>query len=126
MTLTIKNLANADVTLTKINQDAYSGEYFKRDAANRTEYRVKVRHSNETPKPGTLPMVRHNVELTVTTFPVDGTAPVIYQAYFVLRSPLSGDDTAFGYIVGNLAGLLEGADLTRLLGWDTDLVGAGG
>jgi hypothetical protein len=119
-TLTIKGLANTDVVLTKINQDAYSGEYFKR--VSNTEYRVKVRHTNETPKLGQLPVTRHNVEINVKTFSTEGGPTLEYTAYFVLRHPMAGDDTAFGYVIGNLSKFLESADITRLLGWDTDLV----
>lgn len=116
--LTIKSLTNTDVVLKKINQDAYSGEYFKRDGT--TEYRVKTRHTNESPKAGALPMVRHNVDITVTTFPSDGGPNSVVQAYMVLRYPLGGSDTAMGYIINDLLDVV-GDNKSGILGWETDL-----
>jgi hypothetical protein len=122
-TLVIKDLANSNLTLLKINQDAYSGEYFKR--VSNTEYRVKVRHTTEkvtTSSP--RPMARHNVELTVTVFQTDGTPPLVRQAYYILRQPQSGDDTVFTNFSKNLQNLVSDANIGALIGWDTDLVSA--
>nr|UJQ84976.1 MAG: putative coat protein [Leviviridae sp.] len=120
-TITIKDLANADIALTKINQDAYSGEFFKR--VGNTEYRLKVRHLQETVKAGNPVMARHNVDLTVTVFSTDGTPPVVYQQYFVLRNPLSQPDVNSQYLSNGIRSLLEDSDIQKLLAWETDLVG---
>lgn len=115
--LVIKDLAGSNLTLKKINQDAYSGEYFKRVGA--TEYRLKVRHSQENPKQG-LPMNRHNVEITATTFATDGTPPVIVQAFMVFRNPLGGVDAQAIAITDGLTAIYA-ANEAALMGWETDL-----
>jgi hypothetical protein len=120
-TLTVKDLANSNLSLLKINQDAYSGEYFKR--VSNTEYRVKVRHTTEKVTAGSRPMARHNVDFTVTQFQTDSTPPKVRQAYFVLRQPISEDDTSFTTFSKNLALFLTDGNISSLIGWDTDIVG---
>lgn len=115
--------AGQQVVLTKINQDSYSGEYFKR--VGNTEYRVKVRHLQEKVKAGENPVGRHNVDFTVTTFPIEsGSKPIVFQAYFVMRQDLSQPDLAFKDTMFAFAKILANADnANSLSGWDTDLVG---
>lgn len=107
------------VTLKKINQDAYSGEYFKRNS--NTEYRMKVRHTQENVKSGARPVMRHNVEYTVTEYQTDGTPPIVYQAYFVVRHNDVAVDAKTSVILGQLNSFLGSGDITALLGWETDL-----
>lgn len=122
-TLVIKDLAGSNLTLLKINQDAYSGEYFKR--VSNIEYRVKVRHTTEKVTPAAPgPMARHNVELTVTEFPTDGAPTILRQAYYILRQPQSQTDASYTNFVKNLQNLVSDANLAALMAWDTDLVSA--
>jgi hypothetical protein len=120
-TIIIHDLAAANLTLTKINQDSYSGEYFKR--VSNTEYRVKVRHFQEKVKIGQPAMNRHNVDLTVTTFASDGGPNVVRQAYFILRQPASETDASFTNVVKNLQYFITDANIANLIGWETDIVG---
>jgi hypothetical protein len=121
MTITIKDLAGASITLAKINQDAYSGEFFKR--VSNTEYRVKVRHSQEKLSPGSRPMARHNVEVSVTQFQTDGTPPIQRVAYYVLRQPMSEADATFVDFSENLALFLTEDNIEKVIGWETELDG---
>lgn len=121
--ITIRDLAGVNIALTKINQDAYTGEYFKR--VLNTEYRVKVRHTNEKVSAGVQPMARHNVDVTVTTFSANPTLtpPLVYQAYFVFRNPLAADNVGVTNLTKNLALFLTDLNIGTLVGWDTDVVG---
>lgn len=120
-TIIIHDLAAANLTLTKINQDAYSGEYFKRVGS--TEYRVKVRHTNEKVKPGGIAMARHNIDLTVTTFSTTGGPDIVRQTYVIARQPLSETDASFTNFLKNLQFFVTDANLASLMGWETDIAG---
>jgi hypothetical protein len=102
-------------TLVKVNQDAYSSEYYLRESL--AEYRMKIRHTKSTVNG--LAVDRHNVEVTQVTFAVAGTSPEYTQkAYFVFEAPppyiavtpMSGL-CAWGVGASNEA-------LTNLMGWE--------
>lgn len=120
-TIIIHDLAAANLTLTKINQDAYSGEYFKR--VGNTEYRVKVRHTSEKVTAGQPAMARHNVDVTCTVFASDGGPNIVRQAYFILRQPLGETDVSFTNFAKNLQYFVTDANIAALIGWETDVAG---
>lgn len=84
ITITIDGTAHS---LSRINQDNYGSVYLKRTST--LELRCSIRHSYEG-KVGAGQFERHNVDLTQTTWDVDGK-PVITQSYVVLRTPRNVD-----------------------------------
>lgn len=77
-----------NISLNRINQDAYGSEYYFRDSTQ--DFRVKIRHSTEKVGADNVVMERHNVELTHTVFSTTAGVPdVTEQIYFVLRNPKS-------------------------------------
>jgi hypothetical protein len=86
-TVTVDGTAHS---LSKVNQDNYSSTFIKK--ATGLEYKLSVRHQDEKAKLGAVVMERHNVDLTYTTFDVDGK-PTVYQVYAVLRTPKGADPT---------------------------------
>lgn len=113
--LTITYNAVAKV-LPRINQDNYGSEYFLSEATQ--SFRVKIRHSTESPQKDGTTFDRHNVELTHVVFAV-GTVPAITsQVYAVIRdTPLNTAATEVSYLGGALTGLLTSDNLAALYGW---------
>lgn len=82
LVLTYKTIAKS---LVRINQDNYGSEYYLREATQ--DFRVKIRHSVESPQKNGQMFDRHNVEITHTIFSTTvGVPDVIRQAYVVLRN----------------------------------------
>jgi hypothetical protein len=78
-------------TLAKINQDNYSSEYHF--LSSTIQYSLRIRHQDETAKPGMPQYVRHHVDLTRTEFDaVNGDK--VYQSYTVIRHQKGGDPAA--------------------------------
>jgi len=110
--------AGGDITLVKINQDGYSGEYLFRNATD--EYRAKIRHSKAKPAP--YPLVeydRHNFEVVRKTFAAGAVAEFTRKFYFVLEQLPSDTSLALPDAVADLAILSSNAFLVSLLGWES-------
>lgn len=74
----------ANVVLKKINQDGYSSEYVFRDSVN--EFRMKIRHSKESLKPGdTYPIERHNVLISQVIFATATTKEIFRESSCTFR-----------------------------------------
>jgi hypothetical protein len=102
------------VVLDKINQDNFGSEYLKRTSTE--EFRVRVRHQNETARPGTKPIERHNVELTRVEFDaLNGDRT--FQAYCVIRAPKSTDPVVAERVGNALISTLTAALVTKVVGW---------
>lgn len=108
------------VVLNQITEGNYSSEYFTRTST--AEYRMKVRHTKEKAT-GALPALdRHNIELTVRTFP-SSTLPLgaTNSVYAVIRSNPNSDGTdAIKLAVGLSNALFTNA--AGLVGWSSTLV----
>lgn len=80
------------------------------------ELRCVVRHAYEG-KTGAAQFERHNVDLTQTTWDVDGK-PVITQCYTVFRTPRNVDSDRLGdQVVG--FNTFVSAQIAKLVGWES-------
>jgi hypothetical protein len=103
-------------TLPRINQDNYGSEYFLSEATQ--SFRVKIRHSVESPQKDGSAFDRHNVEVTHVVFAVGSVPAITSQVYAVLRdTPLNTAATEMSYLGGALTGLLTSDNLAALYGW---------
>lgn len=114
ITITVNSV---EKTLYRINGgDAYSGEYFLREATG--EFRMKVRHSKEKALIRGEKMDRHNVELSHTTWgvaPDDGHTTIVS---FTLRNPERADAQEVGYLSDAVAAFCM-ANEDKLIGWQS-------
>lgn len=106
-----------DITLVKINQDAYSSEYMFKNSTS--EYRAKIRHTKTASKNGIPEKDRHNFEIVQKIFAAGDVAEYERKFYFVweiLPSEVSKD---LPDAVADLMIATSGAFLTSLLGWES-------
>lgn len=103
-------------TLTKINQDSYSGEYLLREAT--CEYRMKIRHSKANS--AGVSYDRHNVEITRTVF-ATSTVPEFRQRAYLVAENLPSDDDAevASEALSTWMAASSGANLDSLVGWES-------
>lgn len=101
--------------LPRINQDNYSSEYYLEEATQ--SFRVKIRHSKESPQSNGSQFDRHNVELTQTIFGVGGALDEVFQTYVVIRNTKVTTTTNLGYLQAALNGVLTAGMVTDLKGW---------
>jgi hypothetical protein len=102
--------------LNRINQDNYGSEYFLSEATQ--SFRVKIRHSVESPLKDGTQFDRHNVEVTHVVFATADAPSITSQVYAVLRdTPLNTAATELEYLGGALTGLLTSDNLGALYGW---------
>jgi hypothetical protein len=115
-TLTLP-LSGGNVVLTKVNQDAYSGEYALRTST--LVWRAFVRHSVVKANGAKPAYDRHNFEVMKTTLAA-GDVPEYYQKfYFVLE--LKPGDTSIELADG-IADLMiatSNAFMTSLVQWES-------
>lgn len=101
-------------TLVKINQDAFGSEYLLRESTQ--EFRMRIRHSQTSPKGVGTVYDRHNVELTHVVYGLDGDPDVRQMAYAVFetapRNQVLHLDLA-------LAGWLDASNLGDLTKWQS-------
>jgi hypothetical protein len=111
--------SGGDITLTKINQDGYSSEYYFRDAT--VSYRCKVRHSSVNRGTKLAPQLydRHNVEVVKTTFGVGGAPDTFVKAYFVMEQLPADTNVILADALFDWAIATSDANLTALLGWQS-------
>lgn len=103
-------------SLNRINQDSYGSEYYLREAL--ADYRVKIRHSVESPQKSGITNDRHNVELTYTLFATATSPAIITQVYSVLRDDNQhGDSLTLQYAQAALNGLMTADNVDALFGW---------
>jgi hypothetical protein len=116
-TLTVTVNAVAKV-LNRINQDNYGSEYYLRSSTD--EYRMKIRHSKESPQTDGRVFDRHNVELTHTIFAV-GATPEVKRIVSSTFRILSNDDlTAAGYLTAGFVDYVDNATVQGdLLTWQS-------
>lgn len=115
-TITITRNAIANV-LVKVNQDNYSSVYLLRTSTE--EFRLNVRHSTESAKPGVVPFERHNIEYIHTLFATSTVPEKQEIASWTMRSR-KGDDPAAALLSGKaLVAWLSDANLTKLIAWES-------
>lgn len=103
--------------LSKINQDNYSSEYLLRTATD--EFRLQVRHSTESAKPGVVPFERHNLEFTATTFATPTVAEVKNISSYTIRTR-KGTDPATALLAAKAqVAWLSDANVTKLIAWES-------
>jgi len=117
LTVTINSVAK---TLTRINQDKYSSEYFLRETTG--EYRMRLRNTSYVDKTRPVPVTvdRHNVELVQTLYPVaPAVNSTVRKAYAVVEND-RGDTIVdpVKFWAGSLAFITE-ANLTKLANFES-------
>lgn len=110
-TVTIGGTAHS---LKRFNQDN-NGAVYQKIAAG-LEITLTVRHSYESKKADGTQIVRHNVDLTMITYDVNGKAEVT-QAYVVCRS-VRGKDPVVATNVLDALGVLVDAQSASIVDWD--------
>jgi hypothetical protein len=105
------------LTLNQITEGNNSSEYLYRDSYQ--EIRMKIRHSKEKAIGNAVPLDRHNVELTVRTFPTaDHPLGKIESAYTVIRSDPNSNGAA-AVLLNNALAAYTTAHAGSLVGWIT-------
>jgi hypothetical protein len=90
-----------DKVLPMISEGNYSSEFLLRESDQ--EFRMKVRHSKEKAVGGATPLDRHNVELTIRTFPTaDLPLGRTESVYAVIRSDPNSDGSTAAVIARGL------------------------
>jgi hypothetical protein len=112
MSVTIGGTAHS---LKRINQDN-SGSVFQKIATN-LEIILTIRHSYESKKADGSQIVRHNVDLSMTTYDATTGKAEITQAYVVCRSP-RGKDPATATSVLDALGVLVDAQSASIVDWE--------
>lgn len=93
-TLTVNSVAKV---LNRINQDNYGSEYYLRSTLD--EYRMKVRHSKESPQTDGTQLDRHNIEIVHTVFATSTVKEIKRYASLTVRVPSNDDLTSMGYLL---------------------------
>lgn len=116
LTVTVNSVAKV---LNRINQDNYGSEYLLRSSSD--EYRVKIRHSKESPNAKTgIAFDRHNVEITHTVFAAGDNPEIVRQAYVVIRNNYADSVTDVGYLVAGFVDYLDSSTVQGdLLTWQS-------
>lgn len=115
LVITLGGSGGTAKSLVKINQDSYGSEYYLREATQ--EFRVKIRHSRETPKVGATPLERHAFELTQTIFGTGGDPDVVRQVYTILRNEKADTAASVADLGEALSYYMDGTHYEDLIGW---------
>lgn len=111
ITITIDGVAHQ---LVSTNDGNPGSVYLKKTST--MELRCVVRHAYEG-KTGASQFERHNVDLTQTTWDVDGK-PVITQSYMVFRTPRNVDSDRLAKQVTGFNTFVS-ANVTKFVGWES-------
>lgn len=115
VTVTVNAVAKV---LNRINQDNYGSEYYLRSATD--EYRMKIRHSKESPQADGRVFDRHNVELTHTVYATGSTPEIKRIASSTFRVLSTDDLTAAGYLTAAFIDYVDGGTVQAdLLTWQS-------
>jgi hypothetical protein len=112
ISITIDGTAHS---LSRINNDNFGSTYLKKAAG--LELRCNVRHSYESAKAGAVRYERHNVELTKTTWDVDGKATVV-QSYAVIRTPQNVDPDVVADVTVGMNAFIT-SNIVALTTWES-------
>lgn len=118
LTVTPDGSGGVAVVLSKINQDAYSSEYLKKEALQET--RVRIKHAKDTVKAGTQQFDRHTVTFEQFVYPTEAKPLGVKRSVqLVIRndpSDLEADVTNLGEALTFWA---TDTILGKLHGWDS-------
>lgn len=118
LTVTYDGSGGTAVVCSKINQDAYSAEYLKKDTLFET--RVKVRHLKETVKANTQAFDRHIVTFTQFVYPTEAKPlGVTREVSLTIRNNPSDTESAVTDLGEALTFWASDANLTKLFGWES-------
>lgn len=98
----------------RINQDNFGSVYRYKDGT--AEFTTSIRHSYEG-KVGPNQVERHNVDLQMTTWDVNGN-PIVRQAYVIFRNPRNQDPVGAVKLVKALNDFVS-ANNTALGNWES-------
>lgn len=115
VTVTVNAVAKV---LTKINQDQYGAEYFLKSATD--EFRMKIRHSKESPQADGRYYDRHNVELTHTVYATSTVPEIRRISSFTIRDFYSDDALTVRYASRGLADWMATvANMDKVINWES-------
>lgn len=115
LVITLGGSGGTAKSLPKINQDAYGSEYYLRESTQ--EFRVKIRHSKESPNSAGVILERHNLEITQTIFGTAGSPDEVIQAYVVLRNAKTSTATNVSNVGTALSYYMDATHYGDLQGW---------
>lgn len=116
LVITLGGSGGTAKSLPKINQDAYGSEYYLRETSQ--EFRVKIRHSVESPQKDGTVFERHNVEFTHVTFGATPADPnVTRQVWVVLRNTKTDSLTTVTDLGTALSYYMDATHYGDLVGW---------
>lgn len=112
-TITI-SINSVDKTLNRINQDAYSSEYYL--AEDTGEFRLRLRNTRYTKKTSGVRVDRHNVELIHEIYGATPDIPSTERKFYSVFERENGDElaTMTDFVVGIVAFHTEG-NIVKLL-----------
>lgn len=118
LTLTPDGSGGTAVTLSRINQDAYSAEYIKKDTLH--EWRVRIKHSKDTVKVGTQPFDRHVVTFEQFVYPtVAQPLGILRSATLTIRNSPYDAEADVTNLGEALTFWATDLNLTKLFGWES-------
>lgn len=116
-TLTVTVNAVAKV-LNRINQDNYGSEYYLRESTG--DFRVKIRHSKESPQTDGRYFDRHAIDITQTVYATDTTPEIKRTDSYVNRTLANDDVVVAGYLFAGWVDYLDSATVQGdLLTWQS-------
>lgn len=102
--------------LPRINQDNFGSEYYLRETTQ--DFRVKIRHSVESPQKDGTSFERHNVELTQTVFSTTlGVPDVVMQVYLVVRNRKTDTAASVALLGTALSAFADSTHYQDLVNW---------
>jgi hypothetical protein len=104
-------------SVSRINNDLYSGEYLLRTATE--ELLLTTKHIKESPRKGELPFERHLIELKVTTFATLTVAETTHVVTFTVRTRRGSDPADALKAAKALLGWTTDANVTKLIAWES-------
>lgn len=115
ISITINSIAKV---LSKINQDAYTSEYFLKETLS--QYQLKIKHTKDKVSAGSLERHRHVLTLTQTVFPVaPATLNTVRQYSITLVGDYNDDNTVQGQNGVGVNTWASQANLVKLLNWES-------
>jgi hypothetical protein len=104
-------------TLSKKTEQGYSSVYMVRDATH--EVTLRVRHTNENGRAGSVPTESHRVDLTRRIIG-DAVIPTrSYTASVILRLEKDSDPDKVEQLMSAMCGFLSAAMIDKVANWES-------